>query len=114
METTYTIKPSKRILEIPKYIFAELNEWKDEARAQGIDLIDLGIGNPDGATPKPVVEAALKSIQMPESHGYPSFRGKDDFRRAIARWMKRRYNVDIDPIQEVQTLIGEKFKKFKL
>ena len=61
METTYTIKPSKRISEIPKYIFAELNEWKDEARAQGIDLIDLGIGNPDGATPRPVVEAALNS-----------------------------------------------------
>ena len=78
METTYTIKPSKRISEIPKYIFAELNEWKDEARAQGIDLIDLGIGNPDGATPRPVVEAALNSIQKPESHGYPSFRGKDD------------------------------------
>ena len=69
METLYKIKPSKRILEIPKYIFAELNEWKDEARAQGIDLIDLGIGHPDGATPKPVVDSALKSIQMPESHG---------------------------------------------
>ncbi len=108
MELTYTIKPSKRILELPKYIFAELNEWKDEARSQGIDLIDLGIGNPDGATPRPVVEAALKSIQMPESHGYPSFRGKDDFRRSIANWMKKRYDVDIDPIDEVQTLIGEK------
>ncbi len=104
----YTILPAKRVLDIPKYIFATLDEWKQDARSQGIDLIDLGIGNPDGATPEPVVQAALKSIQDPKSHGYPSFRGKDEFRCAIAKWMKDRYDVDIDPLNEVQTLIGEK------
>ncbi len=102
------IKAADKLLKLPKYIFAELDEWKEEARKKGIDLIDLGIGNPDGATPAPVVEAALKSIQDPKSHGYPSFRGKIEFRQAIADWMKRRYNVTIDPYTEIQTLIGEK------
>ena len=102
------IKAADKLLKLPKYIFAELDEWKEEARRKGIDLIDLGIGNPDGATPRPVVEAALESIQDPKSHGYPSFRGKIEFRQAIADWMKRRYNVTIDPYTEVQTLIGEK------
>lgn len=106
--TNINIKASDKLLKLPKYIFAELDEWKDEARKNGIDLIDLGIGNPDGATPAPVVEAALDSIKDPKSHGYPSFRGKIEFRQAIADWMKRRYNVTIDPKTEVQTLIGEK------
>ncbi|MCK7515992.1 MAG: hypothetical protein MZV70_76510 [Desulfobacterales bacterium] len=51
-----------------------LDEWKEEAPSKGMDLIDLGIGNPDGATPAPIVEAAIKSIQDPKSHGYPSFK----------------------------------------
>lgn len=107
-EKTINIRPADKLLKLPKYIFAELDEWKDEARAKGVDLIDLGIGNPDGATPQPVVDAALASIVNPASHGYPSFRGKPEFREAIADWMKRRYNVDIDPKTEIQTLIGEK------
>ena len=90
MEATYTIKPSKRILNLPKYIFAELDEWKEDARARGMELIDLGIGNPDGATPDPIVKAALESIQKPESHGYPSFRGKKEFREEISKWMKKK------------------------
>lgn len=102
------IKASDKLLKLPKYIFAELDEWKEAARKEGIDLIDLGIGNPDGATPQPVVEAALESIKDPKSHGYPSFRGKLEFREAISEWMKKRYNVDIDPKTEIQTLIGEK------
>ncbi len=108
MGTKVDIKPSDKVLNLPKYIFAELDEWKDEARAKGIDLIDLGIGNPDGATPAAVVEAAIKSIQQPSSHGYPCFKGKKEFRNSIANWMKRRYNVDIDPDTEIQTLSGAK------
>lgn len=104
----YTITPSDKILNIPKYIFAELDEWKEEAREKGMDLIDLGIGNPDGATPAPIVESAVKSIQNPLSHGYPSFRGKIEFREAISRWMKERYNVEINPKTEIQTLVGAK------
>lgn len=108
MENKIDIRPSDKLIKLPKYIFAELDEWKDEAREKGIDLIDLGIGNPDGATPEPVVQAAMQSIQKTESHGYPSFKGKIEFRREISKWMKRRYNVDIDPNTEIQTLVGAK------
>ena len=102
------IKPSDKILNLPKYIFAELDEWKAEAREKGMDLIDLGIGNPDGPTPEDVVKAAVVSIQDPKSHGYPSFRGKPEFRQAISKWMKERYNVDICPNFGIQTLNGAK------
>ncbi|MDD3012192.1 MAG: LL-diaminopimelate aminotransferase [Candidatus Gastranaerophilales bacterium] len=108
MQTKLNITPSKKLLNLPVYIFAELDEWKEAARAKGVDLIDLGIGNPDGPTPAPVVEAAVKSIQDPVNHGYPSFKGKETFRQAIAEWMLRRYNVTIDPKEEIQTLIGAK------
>jgi len=108
MKTDYTIQPAERILKLPKYIFAELDEWKEEARERGMDLIDLSIGSPDNITPRPIVEAAMESIQNPASHGYPSFRGKKELREAVAAWMKRRYNVDIDPVNEVQMLVGAK------
>ncbi len=108
METKIFIKPSDKILNVPKYIFAELAEWKEEAKAKGLDLIDLSIGNPDGPTAIPVVEAAMESIQKTESHGYPDFRGKKEFRDQIAEWMKTRYNVEIDPDTEIQTLSGAK------
>ncbi len=108
MDTKTRIKPADKILSLPKYIFAELDEWKDAARAKGVNLIDLGIGNPDGATPKPIVDAAVKAIQNSENHGYPHFKGKLEFRQAISRWMKKRYDVDIDPETEVQTLVGAK------
>ena len=105
---TIDIKPSKRILNLPKYIFAQLAELKQQAISKGIDVIDISIGNPDGATPDPVVKVALEAIQNPINHGYPNFRGKPELRQAISDWMKRRYFVDIDPDSEVQTLIGEK------
>ncbi|MBQ2872110.1 LL-diaminopimelate aminotransferase [bacterium] len=108
MTNKIDIKPSDKILNLPKYIFAELDEWKAEARAKGMELIDLGIGNPDGPTPNEVVEAALESIQNPISHGYPSFRGKQEFRESISKWMKSRYNVDICPEFGIQTLNGAK------
>ncbi len=107
-DTKITIIPSDKITKLPKYIFAVLDDKKQALRRQGVDLIDLGIGNPDGATPDPVVVAALDSIQKPESHGYPCFRGKMELREAISDWMKKRYNVDIDPATEVQTLSGAK------
>ncbi len=102
------IKPAQRIEKIPKYIFAELAEMKAEAIKNGIDVIDISIGNPDGSTPDPVIRVALEAIQNPVNHGYPNFRGKPELRKAIADWMKKRYMVDIDPDREVQTLIGEK------
>lgn len=108
MSTKVKIIPSEKLQNLPTYIFAELDEWKEAARAAGADLIDLGMGNPDGPTPEPVVQAAVKAVQDPASHGYPSFKGKYEFRLAIAKWVKERYNVDVDPDTEIQTLLGAK------
>ena len=106
--STNTIKPAQRISKLPKYIFAQLAEMKAEAIKKGTDVIDISIGNPDGATPDPVVRVALEALQNPVNHGYPNFRGKPELRQAVADWMKKRYMVDVDPEEEVQTLIGEK------
>jgi len=110
METKKQIKiiPADKILNLEKYIFAELDEWKEEARANGADLIDLGIGNPDNPTPKPIVDAAIKSIKNPKSHGYPSFQGKKELQEAIVDWMKKRYDVTLNSEFGIQTLSGAK------
>ena len=90
------ITPADKILNLEKYIFVELDEQKDIAKAQGVDLIDLGIGNPDRPTPKPIVKAAIKSMKIVKNHGYPNFRGKEDFQSVVKEWMKKRYNVELD------------------
>ncbi len=108
VETKINIKPADRILNLPRYIFAQLADMKQQAIKNGVDVIDISIGNPDGATPDPVVRVAVEAIQNPANHGYPNFRGKKELRLAISEWMKKRYHVDIDAETEVQTLIGEK------
>ena len=102
------ISPAQRIQTLPPYVFARLDELKARAREQGLDLIDLGMGNPDGATPQPVVEAAIAAIQNPANHGYPPFEGTASFRRAITNWYHRRYAVNLDPDSEALPLLGSK------
>lgn len=102
------IKPADKILNLDKYIFVELDEQKQEARARGVDLIDLGIGNPDGETPKPIIKQAIKSMKCKKNHGYPDFRGKADFQVAIQEWMKKRYNVELDQDFIAQAVNGGK------
>ena len=102
------ISPAERIKTLPPYVFARLDELKARAREQGLDLIDLGMGNPDGATPQPVVEAAIAAIQNPANHGYPPFEGTASFRRTITSWYQRRYGVDLDPDSEALPLLGSK------
>lgn len=102
------ITPADKILNLDKYIFIELDEQKQDARNRGIDLIDLGIGNPDNPTPKYIVNEAIKSIKSPKSHGYPSFRGKDDFQQAAKDWMQKRYGVKVDSDFIVQAMNGGK------
>ncbi|MEI2583482.1 aspartate aminotransferase [Scytonema sp. PRP1] len=102
------IAPAERIQQLPPYVFARLDELKAKAREQGLDLIDLGMGNPDGATPQPVIEAAIKALQDPANHGYPPFEGTASFRRAITNWYRRRYGVDLDPDSEALPLLGSK------
>jgi LL-diaminopimelate aminotransferase len=102
------ISPADRLQKLPPYVFARLDELKARAREQGLDLIDLGMGNPDGATPQPVVEAAVAAIQNPANHGYPPFEGTGSFRRTITKWYSRRYNVELDPESEALPLLGSK------
>ncbi len=102
------ISPAQRVQALPPYVFARLDELKARAREQGLDLIDLGMGNPDGATPEPVVEAAIAALQNQANHGYPPFEGTASFRRAITSWYQRRYRVNLDPDSEALPLLGSK------
>jgi LL-diaminopimelate aminotransferase len=102
------LKPAERLASLPPYVFARLDELKANARAQGIDLIDLGMGNPGGPTPAPVVEAAIAAIQDESNHGYPPFEGTASFRKTITSWYHRRYGVTLDPDGEALPLMGSK------
>lgn len=102
------ITPAERLNSLPPYVFARLDELKAKAREQGIDLIDLGMGNPDGPPPTPVIEAAIAAFQDPTLHGYPPFEGKASFRKAITAWYDRRYGVALDPDGEALPLLGSK------
>ncbi len=99
---------AERIRKLPPYLFAEIDRKKQEKIDQGVDVIDLGVGDPDMPTPEPIVEAAKKALEKPENHRYPSYVGMMAFREAVARWYKRRFGVDLDPSGEVITLIGSK------
>lgn len=102
------ITPADRLKALPPYVFARLDELKARAREQGLDLIDLGMGNPDGATPEPIVEAAIEALRNPANHGYPPFEGTASFRRSITDWYHRRYGVELDPDGEALPLLGSK------
>lgn len=102
------IIPAKRIQKLPAYPFARLDELKTKAREQGLDLIDLGMGNPDGATPEAVVDAAIEALKNPDNHGYPPFEGTANFRNAITTWYHRRYGVNLDADSEALPLLGSK------
>jgi len=99
---------SSRIQSLPPYLFARIDEKKREAVARGMDIINLGIGDPDRPTLAPVVEAAKKAVGKPEHHQYPSYEGMLSFREAIASWYQRRFGVRLDPKTEVLGLIGSK------
>lgn len=107
-DTSIKITPADRVSNLEKYIFVELAEAKEEARGRGIKLIDLGMGNPDRPTPKYIVKETIKSIKNPKSHGYPNFRGKDEFQAAIKEWMKKRHDVELDSDITAQAVNGGK------
>ncbi|WP_019504513.1 aspartate aminotransferase [Pleurocapsa sp. PCC 7319] len=102
------ISRAERLSALPPYVFARLDELKARAREQGLDLIDLGMGNPDGAAPKPVIDAAIAALQDPLNHGYPPFEGTASFRQAITNWYQRCYGVELNPDSEALPLIGSK------
>ncbi len=98
-----------RLLRTPPYPFAELARLKAEAKAQGVDLIDFGIGDPDLPTPEHIVEAAIAGVKNPVTHQYDETgKGLPEFRQAVAGWYQRRFGVAVDPDKEALRLIGAK------
>src|SRR5258708_3451207 len=108
------MRPSKRLGLIPPYLFAELERKVSAKRAAGVDVISLGIGDPDRPTPALVVEAMQEAVTEAETHQYPSNRGRADFREAISDFYERRFDVDLDPDVEIMPALGAKECIFNL
>src|SRR3970040_2379730 len=97
-----------RIKRLPPYVFNITNELKMAARRRGEDIIDLSMGNPDGPTPKHIVDKLIEATQRQDTHGYSVSRGIPRLRRAICDWYRRRYAVELDPDAEAIVTIGSK------
>ena len=97
-----------RLARLPAYVFNITGELKAAARRRGEDIIDFGMGNPDGATPKHIVDKMVEAAQRPETHRYSLSKGIPRLRKAISNWYGQRYNVDIDPNTEAIVTIGSK------
>jgi LL-diaminopimelate aminotransferase len=102
------VRVSKRIETLPAYLFASLDKKLAAKRAQGVDVISLGVGDPDLPTPEHIVEAMREAVADPATHRYPSYYGSIEFRSAVAAWYRRRFGVELDPETEVMALIGSK------
>jgi len=96
------------IEKLPPYVFAVINQLKMEARRRGEDIIDLGMGNPDLATPDPIVDKLIEAARNPRNHRYSASKGIPNLRVEISRWYQRRYGVEIDPETEAIATIGAK------
>jgi LL-diaminopimelate aminotransferase len=108
MGLSISIKKASRINDLPPYLFAEIDRKKRAALARGVDLIDLGVGDPDIPTPAIIVEKLIESASKPVNHRYPSSSGMPEFRAAVADWYQRRFEVKLNPDNEVVSLIGSK------
>jgi LL-diaminopimelate aminotransferase len=108
------MRPSKRLDRIPPYLFAQLERKIAEKKAQGIDVISLGIGDPDTPTPGLVVDALRDAAGDPGTHQYPSNRGREEFRTAVASFYERRFGVALDPATEIIPALGAKECIFNL
>ena len=102
------IQEAQRMRSIPPYLFARIESMIAEKRAQGVDIISLGIGDPDMPTPPPIVEELCRAAGDPANHQYPSSAGMLAFRGSVAAYYARRFGVELDPSAEVCALIGEK------
>src|SRR5215210_2367478 len=108
------MQPSSRLDRLPPYLFAELERKIREKRAAGVDVISLGIGDPDTPTPRPVIEALASAAADPGTHQYPSNRGRPELREAYARFYQRRFGVELDPETEIIPALGAKECVFNL
>src|SRR2546423_13000931 len=108
-EDPAVIARARRLEKIPPYLFGEIAALKRKALAEGRDLIDLGIGDPDQPTPEPIVEALAKAAHNPETHRYDETpAGWTPFLEAVSTWFRKRFEVPIDPAAEAMLLIGSK------
>jgi len=109
-----SVKPglavSERLLNVPPYALAKVFQDRDEKLRQGVDVIDLGVGNPDMRPPARAVEALTAALDDPriQNHRYPSFNGLPEFRAGIAQWYRGRFGVNVDPASETIALVGSK------
>ena len=99
---------AERLKKLPPYLFKAIDEKKAEVRAKGVDIIDLGVGDPDIPTPRHIVEELKRAADDPVNHRYPSYSGMREFRETVAQWYKTRFGVDLDADNEVVSLIGSK------
>lgn len=99
---------SERINNLPPYLFAAIDEAKTRVIKKGVDVIDLGVGDPDMPTPDNVIQALYRSAQNPDRQKYPSYIGMLSFREAVAKWYKEHLDIELDPVSQVLTLIGSK------
>jgi len=102
------VRRAGRIAKVPPYLFAEIDRKRREAVARGVDVISLGIGDPDLPTPEFIVERLTREARDPSTHRYPPYQGTADFRRAVALYYSQRFGVSLDPETEVIALIGSK------
>ena len=107
-EASLKIKKAKRIQELTPYLFAEIDRRKNALEARGVDIISLGIGDPDLPTPPHIVEKLREAARNPVNHRYPDYEGLPAFRQAAASWYRTRFGVTLDPEREVVSLIGSK------
>src|ERR1700688_2384311 len=98
----------RRLTRLPAYVFNITSELKAAARKRGEDIIDFGMGNPDGATPQFIVDKLIEAAKRTRTHRYSLSRGIPRLRKAICSWYKRRYDVDLDPETEAIVTIGSK------
>ena len=99
---------AERLQKLPPYLFAEIDRKKKAALAAGRDVINLGVGDPDRPTPRPIIESLQKNVEVPAYHQYALDQGAPELRRSIAEFCQRRYGLDLDPESEILPLIGSK------
>jgi LL-diaminopimelate aminotransferase len=102
------IKFAKRIERLPPYIFAEIEQLKLEKRKQGVDLIPLGIGDPDLPTPNIIINELITQVKIPENLNYPTSMGEEFFRESVSRWYKVRFGLDLNMNNEITNVLGGK------
>ena len=102
------IEKAQRLKKLPPYLFKEIDRKKEEVMSRGVDIIDLGVGDPDLPTPAHIIKALTRAAEDPANHRYPSYSGMHDFKYAVTEWYRERFGVELDPHMEVVSLIGSK------